>query len=575
MKKSRPALTGLCTLLITASLAFGGEENEAAVVPPNATKTAASEAQPSTSEEIRELRKLLVEQQRQIDELRRSLQAQKEAPPVHEAAPASHTREPLGDVASTTPIIPGPAPAAVPASIGGTPQSQKSDLAAEPSPLSLRIGTTSITPVGFMDFTMVTRDVDAGTGIGTNFGSFPYRTKSSPQGNLSEFRFSPQNSRIGARFDALVKGANILGYWESDFLGPIGNPPSGNIAVSTNSYPLRLRLFWVDVKKNKWEVLGGQTWTLLTPNRNGISPLPGDLFYGQAIDVNYLVGLAWGRIPEFRFVYRPTGGMSMAFALDSPEQYIGGSGGGGVITLPAALATPYGTQLSNGTLTLNTPNLAPDVLAKIAFDGKMNNGNVAHFEVAGLERTFKTYNPTSGQSFTKVGGGFSVNLNVEVLKGFRLMTNNYYSYGGGRYLFGVAPDLVVGSDGNMSLIHSMGTASGIEYTHKNTLFDAYYGGLYVGRNVQIDTTGKAPVNAGYGYSGAPNSQNKSVQEFTASINQTLWKNPQFGALNLMFQYAYFTRNPWYLATGVPTNAYMNEFWINLRYTLPGSAPSLK
>jgi hypothetical protein len=575
MNKGRPVLSGLCTLLISASLAFGAE-NDAAAVPPNATKTAASEPVPSTSDEIRELRKLLIEQQRQIDELRRSLQAQKEPPPAHAPALASpNSREPLGDVASTTPIIPGPVPAtpAAPSAIGGAPQ--KSDLTAEPSPLSLRIGTTSITPIGFMDFTMVTRDVDAGTGIGTNFGSFPYRTKSSPQGNLSEFRFSPQNSRIGARFDALVKGANVLGYWESDFLGPIGNPPSGNVAVSTNSYPLRLRLFWVDLKKDKWEVLGGQTWTLLTPNRNGISPLPGDIFYGQAIDVNYLVGLAWGRIPEFRFVYRPTHVVSMAFALDSPEQYIGGSGGGGVVTLPSALATPYGTQLSNGTLTLNTPNLHPDILAKIAFDGKMSNGNAAHFEIAGLERTFKTYNPTTGESFTKAGGGFSVNLNLEVVKNFRLVTNNYYSYGGGRYLFGVAPDLVVGSNGSLSLIHSMGTASGIEYVHKNTLFDAYYGGLYVSRNVQIDTTGKAPVPVGYGYSGAPNSQNKSVQEFTASINQTLWKNPQYGALNVMFQYAYFTRNPWYLATGVPTNAYMNEFWINLRYTLPGSAPSLK
>jgi hypothetical protein len=571
MNRSRPVLSGLCTLFLTTSLAFGAE-NDAAATPPDA-KTAAPVSSQSTSDEIRELRKLLAEQQRQIDELRRSLQAQKEAPAPQQAPLGTSSREPLGQVASTTPIIPSPAPPPAPVAVGGAPQ--KSDLAAEPSPLSLRVGTTSITPVGFMDFTMVTRDIDAGTGIGTNFGSFPYRVKSSPQGNLSEFRFSPQNSRIGARFDALVKGFNVLGYWESDFLGPIGNPPSGNVAISTNSYPLRLRLFWVDVKKDKWEVLGGQTWTLMTPGRNGVSPLPGDIFYGQEIDVNYLVGLTWGRIPEFRFVYRPTHVVSMAFALDSPEQYIGGSGGGGVITLPAGLATPYGTQLSNGTLTLNTPNLHPDILAKLVFEGKMSNGNQAHVELAGLERTFRVYNPASGQTHTKAGGGFSVNLNLELVKNFRLLTNNYYSYGGGRYLFGVAPDLVVGSDGSLSLIHSMGTASGFEYTYKNTLFDAYYGGLYVGRNVQIDTTGKAPIPAGYGYSGAPNSQNKSVQEFTASVNQTLWKNPQYGALNLMFQYAYFSRAPWYLGTGLPNHAYMNEFWINLRYTLPGQPPSLK
>ena len=55
----------------------------------------------------------------------------------------------------------------------------------------------------------------------------------------------------------------------------------------------------------------------------------------------------------------------------------------------------YGSQLSNGTLTLNTPNLHPDLIAKVAFDGKMSNGNAVHFEVAGLGRTFKTYLPAS------------------------------------------------------------------------------------------------------------------------------------------------------------------------------------
>jgi len=35
--------------------------------------------------------------------------------------------------------------------------------------------------------------------------------------NLSEFRFSMQNSRIGRRVDAMVKGAHVIGYMESDF----------------------------------------------------------------------------------------------------------------------------------------------------------------------------------------------------------------------------------------------------------------------------------------------------------------------------------------------------------------------
>ena len=534
----------------------------------------------STSGEIMELRRLLREQQRQIDELRKMLSARtvaaapEPAPaPVASAsvapAPVAPAFPKLGEAASTTPMIPSAASAPAPQ------QLKKETDAPPPSPLQLKIGDTYITPVGFMDFTAVFRDTTAGSGIGTNFGNFPYRTTSSVPGNLTEFRLSPQNSRVGVRFDTMVKGAKVLGYWESDFLGGIGNPPVGNVEVSTNSYPLRLRLFFVDVQKNKWEILGGQSWSLLTPNRKGISPLPADVFYSQVIDVNYMLGLTCCRYPEFRAVYRPNKTVTMAFALDNPEQYIGGSGGAGVSVLPAALAPSYASQLNNGTTTLSVPNVHPDIIAKVAFDGTMSNGNAVHFEVAGIERTFKTYNALTGQRFTTAGGGFSANLNVELLKGLRLVTNNYYSDGGGRYIFGQAPDLVIRADGSASLVHSMSTVSGFEYTRKNTLLYAYYGGVYIGRNVVVDTTASHYSLVGYGFSGSANSQNRSVQEASIGMNQTLWKDARWGALNFMAQYAYFSRNPWFVAPETPNHAYMNEFWLNLRYTLPGSAPTMQ
>jgi len=33
----------------------------------------------------------------------------------------------------------------------------------------------------------------------------------------------------------------------------------------------------MDLKRGKWEILGGQTWSWLTPNREGIGPIPSDL----------------------------------------------------------------------------------------------------------------------------------------------------------------------------------------------------------------------------------------------------------------------------------------------------------
>lgn len=523
---------GLVCFLALACLAFAAG---------NGTSAAPESA---LAAEIRELRALLREQQRQIDELKKALLDRNAGAQPAAAAPV----RPQADTAAT----------------------------AAPSPaLQLRIGDTYVTPVGFMDLTAVYRDTAPGTNIGTNFGSIPYRTQAAVNGNLSEFRLSPQNSRLGLRLDTVVKGTRVLGYWESDFLGALGNPPLGNVAVSTNGYPLRLRLFWVDLKRDKWEILGGQTWSLITPGRTGISPLPSDVFFSQAIDVNYTAGIPWGRIPEFRFVYRPNKTVTTAIALDNPEQYIGGSSGGGAITLPSGLAGAFGGQLSNGTLTLGTPNQRPDVIGKVAVDGKMPNGNAMHFEVAGMSRAFRTYLPASGRHFTKSGGALSANLNVEVLKGLRLLTMNYYSQGGGRYLFGQAPDLVVQSDGSLSLVEAMGTTSGFEYTRNRTLLYAYYGGVYAGRHVVDDTTGSKPGLAGYGYRGAPDSQNRSVQQVTFGFNQTLWRDSRWGALNFMAQYAYFTRNPWFLATGAPRHAYMNEIWLNLRYTLPGAPPTLQ
>ena len=150
----------------------------------------------------------------------------------------------------------------------------------------------------------------------------------------------------------------MIGYMEADFLGNNGT----NVAVTSNSNTLRSRLYWVDLNTGNYEFLAGQTWSLITPGRVGISPLPGDVFYTQDMDVNYQAGLFWGRIPELRFVYHPSKKAAFAVAVDSPDQYAGGSSGGSSVTLPTALATPYAGELDFGASSggIATPNVAPD-----------------------------------------------------------------------------------------------------------------------------------------------------------------------------------------------------------------------
>jgi len=521
--------------------------------------------------DVAQLKAQVSQQQRQIEELSRKLEEFTKALEQITRGKASEEPARLGArspqnasgplVASTTPMIPA-APVSMAAPVA--PAASAQDKPAESSPLQLKVGDAYITPVGFMDFTSVYRSHAAGGGIGTNFGSIPYGNVF--QNKLSEERLSMQNSRIGLRVDALVKGAHVIGYLETDFLG--NNP--GNVSVSSNSNTQRSRLYWVDIRKDQWELLGGQTWSLMTPNRTGISPIPGNIFFTQNIDVNYQAGLVWGRIPELRFVYHPSNKVAFAVALDHQEQYVGGSAGGGTPVFPTALNATYnGGELNNGGTTLNAPQVFPDVIAKLAFDPSSK----FHLEIGGIERAFRVWNPVNNNHYSAVGGGGFANLNFELFKGFRLLTNNYWSDGGGRYIFGLAPDLIARADGSISLIHSGSTVSGFEFTHKNTFLYGYYGGVYIGKNTAFDANGITRI--GYGFSGSPAGQNRNIQEITGGFNQTLWKDAKYGALNFMGQYSYLSRNPWFIATGQPEDSHLNMVFLNLRYTLPGSAPTIK
>ena len=115
----------------------------------------------------------------------------------------------------------------------------------------------------------------------------------------------------------------------------------------------------------------------------------------------------------------------------------------------------------------------------------------------------------------------------------------------------------------------------IEFTHNKTLFYAYYGGVYIFKNTAIDTTVTPNAPIGYGFAGSPNGQNRNIQEITGGFSQTIWKDSKYGALNFMGQYSYLSRNPWSIASGQPEDAHLSMFFLNLRYTLPGSAPSVK
>jgi len=315
---------------------------------------------------------------------------------------------------------------------------------------------------------------------------------------------------------------------------------------------------------------------MMTPNRKGLSALPSDLFYSQAVDINYIAGLTWTRQPGMRILFHgPQDKVNFGLSVEQADQYIGGSAGAASITLPSALSGLVPAQLDSagnisGASFLQTPTLAPDIIAKLAFDPISR----FHFEVGGILSSFKTVGLAAPWSHnTKTGEGLTFGLNAGITNNVRFVASGLLSDGEGRYLFGVAPDLIVRADGSLSPVHADSWISGLEGTFKNTLLYAYYSGDYIGRNVALDANGTSLI--GWGYHGSSTTQNRAIQEITFGFNQTIWKDAKYGAVNLMGQYEFLERAPWYVAVNTPKGTHDNTIYVNVRYTLPGSAPTIK
>lgn len=540
------------------------------------------------SDAVALLREQVALQQKQIEMLRASVEGLKErldrALQVASASqPSKATPEEapdLGQVASATPMVPlgttklarppeearpgrlvastvvptvasSPAPVAQYAGEKKSAESEKE----KPAPLSIRVGSADLTVGGFMDFTAIFRSTNGGSGIGTSFGSIPF--SNTPAGRLSETRFSAQNSRVSLKATSKVGANNVTGYVEADFLG--FQPTNG--FVTSNSNSLRMRLYWVDVQRGKFEILGGQSWSMMNPNRTGLSPNPSDIFYSQNMDTNYQVGLTWSRQAQFRLIYHPSKEWAAGISLENPQQFVGGA-----VVLPSAV---YAGQVDTGS-NAATPNLHPDIIAKVAYDPTIA-GKHMHVEVAGLLRSFRIFDPTTNASTSITGGGGSANANLELAKNFHLILNTFYSDGGGRYIFGLGPDLIVKPDGTPSGVHSASGIGGFEYQfNPKTMLFGYYGGAYYQRNTGLlvdPKTGKITL-VGFGFSGSPSSANRSVQEGTFGFIQTFWKSPHYGALQMINQYSYLTRSPWSVASGAPKNAHASMAYVDLRYVLP-------
>jgi hypothetical protein len=425
---------------------------------------------------------------------------------------------------------------------------------------------------GFVDFENIFRTTNTGNNIATGFAAIPYNDI--PQGRITEFRSTAQYSRLSAKLTDSFGGNYLTAYLETDFSG--NDAP--NVYQSVNGHTNRLRLYFADVKRSKWEFLGGQTWSWLTPNRRGIGPLPSDLALTYNEDQNLGVGVPYTRAAEFRFAYHPNEHWAMGAGIEGSNQYIGG-----FVALPAGFIS-IGPQFDNNAQ-IGAANAFPDILSKITYDREFGPRHF-HAEVTGLltgaHAAVMPIGSTSFNTHTTVGGGGQIASNYELIPKLTLLGNAFWSDGGAHYLVATGPQLVVRPDAagvnvNLSMVHAGAGSAGLEWrASPRNAFAVYYGLDYYGRNFFADTTNTAHPGTiiGYGGRGSPNTNNRAIQQYTFDWIGTFWKRPRYGAVQFYTQYSYLTRAPWYVAPGSPKNARLSMVYAGVRYVLPTTSGTL-
>lgn len=173
------------------------------------------------------------------------------------------------------------------------------DARKEPKPFRLRLGPGVLYPSGFFESIGMYRTATTGDSVSTRFGRLPLRS-------------TPGESLVSAghsRMQACGQVGNASGYVETDFLNNPGNTP------------FRFRQYWGEYRIGKWRILAGQAWSLLRPNRAGITS-EGGLMNTLVTDPAYEVGLAGVRNRQVR-ITREEGSWRFAVSYEAGKNFLG------------------------------------------------------------------------------------------------------------------------------------------------------------------------------------------------------------------------------------------------------------
>ncbi len=437
----------------------------------------------------------------------------------------------------------------------------------------------TLQPIGYAAAEFVWRQRNISADIGSSYSAIPF--SGTTNGNMTEARFSGRQSRIGLLGTGDVGSAKLTGYWESDFLSS-GTSSNSN---ESNSYSLRIRQFFVSAAMtNGWTISGGQMWSLMTPDKNGMNPRSEAV--PLTIEAQYAVGFNWARQAGVRFVKQLGDQASFGLGLEeSQSTYSARNAPVGFIIGQA------GGSLLNATTTYST-DYSPDVVAKLAFDPK----GWGHWELKAVGSAFRDriFDPTNlvggTRNATNYGFGLGFGVWVPMMAGGRDMMDfglsGLWGQGIGRYGTAQLPDVTVNAKQELTPITAGQLLLSLEaHPSRNLDVYSYIGTEYAGR---ADYVNAAAAGVGYG---SPLNNNAGCQTEAAPTNQT---TPNSGACNadtrafwqanLGFwyrfykgsagtvqwgmQYSYTSKNTWAGAAGIQPQAIDNMVFSSFRYVLP-------
>jgi len=580
------------TLCVTA----GAQSSQDATTPTKATKS--HKKAESSSEEIRLLREQLQKQQSEIDALKTKVSAgDQQVTSATQAAADAQTQAAAAQAAAAQASSTSAATAtkvddisssvtdlkASNAGITETIVTNQANLAADmESPAALRYKGVTITPIGFFAAESFYRQRSLNSDINTPFNSTLY--SGAAQYNTSEWGESGRQSRLGVKVQGKLGKADLMGYFEGDFLGA-GTTSNDN---QSNSYVFRQRQFFAQIAFHSGFTLsGGQMWSLVTETKNSTDPTSEVL--PTTPDAQYHVGFSWARQPGLRFSQKK-GIATYALGLESGEYIFSASNANSNFFFGNA---GTGGGLLNATANYSN-NVLPDVILKATFDTK-----VGHYEIGGIARWFRDrYYPTSGSptNNTKTGGGFFANAHIPMTHYFGLGLHVMQGDGVGRYGTATLPDITVHPDGTLVPIRSSQGLLSLEF-HPAKKFDllGYAGAEYAQRTV-YDTgsklVGYAPISTpvascyteaaptgstGYAPGANCGAATRVLVEGTVSGVYRFYNGPK-GRVQLNIAYSILQRNAWAgtiagtvynapTATASPSGR-NNMVFTSLRYYIP-------